>query len=56
MSLLITLLVFVIFLAILFWILRQLPIPQPWMNIMLGVFALIALLVIASHFGYIRLN
>jgi hypothetical protein len=49
--LLIWLLVFVIVAAIVFWIVRSIPLPQPWANIAVAIVALILLLVLLGQLG-----
>ena len=48
-SLLVTLLVLVIVVAIVFYALSLLPIPAPWINIIKAIVALIVLLIVLSH-------
>jgi hypothetical protein len=45
-SLLLTLLFILIVLVIVFYILSQIPLPQPWLNIVRAIIALIALILI----------
>lgn len=49
-SLLISLLVLCIVCAILWWIINLLPLPSPWRQIILAIFALIILLVVLQRF------
>lgn len=49
-SILISLLVLCIVCAILWWIIQLLPLPTPWKQIILAIFALIVLLVVLQRF------
>jgi hypothetical protein len=51
MSLLISLLVFVLVLAIVVWIVQMLPLPAPWNRIALAIVGVIALLYLLEHVG-----
>ena len=44
LSLLITILIVLIVVAVVFWIISLLPIPQPWLNIIRAVIGLIVLI------------
>ena len=52
-SILIWLLVAIVIFAIVIYIVRLLPIPQPWMNIVIAIVALIFLLILLAQFGVI---
>lgn len=49
-SMLISLLVLCIVCAILWWIIQLLPLPAPWKQIILAIFALIVILVVLQRF------
>lgn len=51
MSILISLLIFVVVVGIVFYILSLLPLPPPWLNIARAVVALIVLLVLLDYLG-----
>lgn len=53
MELLIFALVLVIVLAVVIYIVRMLPLGQPWQNIVIAVLCLIALLVLVGKLGYL---
>lgn len=53
MSVLIFALVLIIVLAIVVYIIRMLPLGQPWQNIAVAIVCLIALLILLSRFGFI---
>ncbi len=55
-SLLISLLVMVIVLGVVYYIITLLPLPQPWKNIAIILFLLIALLLFLSYVGVIPDN
>lgn len=48
--LLVSLLIFVVALAIVYWIWQLVPLPQPWKNIGLAIILLIALLLFLGYF------
>lgn len=50
-QILISLLVFLIVIGILFYILSLLPLPQPWLNVIRAVAALIVLLILLNYLG-----
>ena len=52
-SILIWLLVALIVFGIIIYIIRLLPLPQPWLNIAIAIVALIFLLVLLAQFGVI---
>lgn len=52
-GLLIHLLVFVLILFVLFWVIGMFPLPQNIKNIVIGILALIALLVIIQRLGFL---
>lgn len=56
MSLLIFALVLVIVLAVVIYIVRLLPLGQPWQNIAIAIICLIALLVLVSKLGYLPMG
>jgi hypothetical protein len=56
MSLIITILVFLIVLAVVIWIVRLLPFPEPWKSIVIAVLCLIALLALVSKLGYLPMG
>lgn len=53
MSILIFALVLIIVLAIVVYIIRLLPLGQPWQNIAVAIVCLIGLLVLLSRFGFL---
>ena len=54
-GLLISLLVFCLIAAIIWWVLQQLPLPQPIRMVVIVVFALIAILWLAGCYGFVWL-
>jgi hypothetical protein len=52
-SVLIWILVCLIIFAIVIYIIKLLPIPQPWLNIAIAIVALIFLLILLAQFGVI---
>ena len=50
-SVLISLLVFLLVAGIIFYIIGLLPIPQPWLNIARAICALIILLILLNYLG-----
>lgn len=56
MSLLIFALVLLIILAVVIYIVRLLPLGQPWQNIAVAVVCLIALLILISKLGYLPMG
>lgn len=48
-GLLVTLLIIVIVIAIFFWILSLLPLPQPWLNVARAIVGLIVLIWLISY-------
>jgi carbon starvation protein CstA len=51
-SLLISLLILCIVCAVIWWIIGLLPLPSPWKQIIMAIFALIVLLVILQRVGF----
>lgn len=53
MSLLIFALLLIIILAVVIYIVRLLPLGQPWQNIAVAIVCLIALLILVGKLGYL---
>lgn len=50
---LISLVVFIVITAILYWLVSMIPIPQPFKNIALGLLAIILLLIFLAKIGWL---
>lgn len=52
-SALVSLIIFIIVLGLVFWLVRMLPIPQPFLNILIVLIVLVALIVLVDSMGFV---